>query len=271
MTNPIITPVLLSGGAGTRLWPLSRQLRPKQFLALNGNDSMFRETVSRVSGQAFAAPLVICNDEHRFLVAEEMRDGGHQWQAIILEPVARNTAPAIAAAALYLAANNPDTVMAVLPSDHVIGDTEKFQETLIEAAGVARAGQLVAFGVPPLRPETGYGYIQRGERLAAGEAFAVSRFVEKPDAATAAGYIDAGDYLWNSGMFMFTPETFLSELEALQPAILDNCRGALDGAVRDLDFFRLDEAAFAQAEAISVDYAVMEKTRHAAVIPLETA
>lgn len=266
-----IHPVILSGGAGTRLWPLSRRLRPKQFLALDGDGSMFRQTLARISGAPFAAPTVVCNDEHRFLVAEELRQAGVADADIVLEPAARNTAPAIAAAALHLMARHPDALMLVLPSDHVIGDTGAFRDAVDVAAELARDGHLVTFGVPPTRPETGYGYIRTGEALGRTTGPAANRvtaFVEKPDAATAETYLASGDYLWNAGMFAFTAAAFLGEIERHHPEIAAAARNAVAGGAADLDFFRLDAAAFARAPAVSVDYAVMEKTARAAVVPL---
>ncbi|MDD9878953.1 MAG: mannose-1-phosphate guanylyltransferase/mannose-6-phosphate isomerase [Magnetovibrio sp.] len=265
-----IVPVILSGGAGTRLWPLSRGLRPKQFLALGGADSMFAETAARVSGGPFAQPMVICNEDHRFMVAEELRRLALDWSDIVLEPCARNTAPAIAVAALRLLETDADAIMAVLPSDHVIGAPDSLREAFAVAAEAAGDGRLVTFGIPPARPETGYGYIQRGDPLAGRDgAFGVRRFVEKPDPATARDYLAAGDYLWNSGMFVFRAEAFLAEMTRFHPETVANCRAALVAAESDLDFLRLDEAAFAEARSISIDYAVMEKTDKAAVVPLD--
>ncbi|MBT5515680.1 MAG: mannose-1-phosphate guanylyltransferase/mannose-6-phosphate isomerase [Rhodospirillaceae bacterium] len=267
-----IIPVILSGGAGTRLWPLSRGLRPKQFLALNGETSMFAETVARASGGAFAPPIIVCNDDHRFMVAEEMRQSGHAWQEIVLEPQARNTAPAIAIAALLAAEKNPNAVLAVLPSDHVIGDPDSFSTTVCAAAKIAADGYLVTFGVAPTHAATGYGYIQQGDPMAGGNhGFVISQFVEKPDAATAQRYFEAGGYCWNSGMFVFSATAYLKELGRHHEEIIIHCRSALDGADRDLDFLRLDSDAFGKAQSISIDYAVMEKTDHAVMIELQTS
>ena len=268
MTDELITPVVLSGGAGTRLWPLSRRLRPKQFLALDGENSMFAQTLERVSGPPFTAPMIVCNDEHRFLVAEELRASGADGAEIVLEPAGRNTAPAIAAAAVRIASGNPDAVMLVLPSDHVVGDAKTFREAARKAAALARDGRLVTFGVPPTRAETGYGYIRTGEPLTGGGS-AVASFVEKPDAATAERYLEEGGYLWNAGMFAFTARAFLAELEAFHPEIAAAATAAVNAGMADLDFFRLDAAAFGASPAISIDYAVMEKTAHAAVLPLD--
>jgi mannose-1-phosphate guanylyltransferase / mannose-6-phosphate isomerase len=267
-----IIPVILSGGAGTRLWPLSRGLRPKQFLVLDGEKSMFAETVSRVTGKDFAPPIIVCNDDHRFMVAEEIRHDGHAWQEIVLEPHARNTAPAIAAAALLATEENPDAILAALPSDHVIGDSGAFRDAITAAAGIAANGQLVAFGIAPTHPATGYGYLRQGAPLANSDhSFVISQFVEKPDGETAQHYFDDGGYFWNSGMFVFSAATYLSELGRHHGEIIDHCRRALDGADRDLDFLRLDADAFGKAEAISIDYAVMEKTDRATMIELQTS
>jgi len=274
-----IHPVILSGGAGTRLWPLSRRLRPKQFLAIHGDSSLFADTLVRVAGVEFAAPTVICNNEHRFLVAEELRRAGATTADIVLEPVARNTAPAIAAAALRRLADDEDAVLLVLPSDHVIEPVDAFVKCVSTAAALAERGHLVTFGVEPDRPETGYGYILQGEALAvqgAGQGgdqggdqgWRVARFVEKPDAVTAAGYLAVGGYHWNAGIFLFGARAFMEELQRFQPEIADAARGAVEAGVPDLDFFRLDAAAFERAPAISVDYAVMEETEHAAVVPM---
>jgi mannose-1-phosphate guanylyltransferase/mannose-6-phosphate isomerase len=267
-TSPMITPVILSGGVGTRLWPLSRRLRPKQFLALDGDQSMFAKTLARIQGAPFAAPVVVCNDEHRFLVAEELRMADIAAADILVEPAARNTAPAIAAAALRLLARDADAVMAVLPSDHAIADAAAFRTAIATAAELAQAGDLVTFGVPPTRPDTGYGYILTGDALLDG-ASRVAAFVEKPDTATAEAYLAQGNYLWNAGMFVFKAADYIAELERHRPEVVAAVNGALDAGHADLDFFRLGEDAFAAAPAISIDYAVMEKTSRAAVVPLE--
>lgn len=263
-----IIPVILSGGSGSRLWPLSRRLRPKQFLSLYSKNSLFRDTLDRVTGNTFAPPLAICNDDHRFLVAEIFREAGCEGGDIILEPVARNTAPAIAAAALCSAQSDPDTLMLVLPSDHVITDEKGFHDAVDVAAQAARAGALVTFGMAPDKPETGYGYIRRGAPVEGVDgAYGVDRFVEKPDAATAEGYLQSGDYLWNSGMFLFRAGTLIDEMQAHCPDVLVACRDAVAKGQRDLTFLRLDEGAFAAATGISMDHAVMEKTDRAVVVP----
>ncbi len=263
-----IHPVVLSGGSGTRLWPLSRAAYPKQLMPLVGERSLLMETVHRVTdaGQ-FAAPVLICNDEHRFLVAEQLREMGCKPEAIVLEPIGRNTAPAVAVAALMA---KPDSVLLILPSDHHIVDTAKFRAAIAVAAKAAEAGSLVTFGIEPTAPETGYGYIRRGEALGGTKgAFKVAAFVEKPDAAKAETYLAAGDYLWNSGMFVFRADRFLAELAKFEPAMLAAVKEAVAGATRDLDFIRLGKDSFAKATSKSIDYAVMEKTEHAAVVPAD--
>ena len=263
-----IHPVILSGGAGTRLWPLSRRLRPKQFLPVVGDTSMFLQTLERVSGAPFASPTVVSSNEHRFLVAEELRQADMTKADIVLEPMARNTAPAIAAAAFRLLQRDPDAVMLVLPSDHVIHDVAQFHDAAIVAARIARAGRLVTLGVQPTRPETGYGYIRGGAALGYG-AYEVDAFVEKPDTATAEEYVADGGYYWNAGMFAFAARTYLDELEKHHPEINAAVRDAVEAGAADLDFFRLGETAFGEASSVSIDYAVMEKTDRAAVVPFD--
>ena len=265
-----VHPVILSGGAGSRLWPLSRSLFPKQLLALAGKHSLIQDTALRTMGTDFAAPLIICNVEHRFLIAEQMREAGVSPAAIVLEPVGRNTAPAAAIAALMVAKTDPEGVLLLMPADHIVRNRTAFLDALDRAAAAARQNQLVSFGITPDSPETGYGYIRRGPALKGLEkSFKVARFVEKPDAATAAAYVTSGEYDWNSGMFVFKAAAFLAELERLEPELLAHCRAALDGAKTDLDFLRLEQDAFAKAKAISIDYAVMERTDKAAVVPVE--
>ena len=259
-------PVILSGGSGTRLWPLSRDAFPKQFLALVGHDSMLQATWHRVAPLASGAPIVVAGETHRFMVAEQLREAGCADATILLEPLARNTAPAIAAAALEATRDGADPLLLVLPSDHVIADAAAFRAAVCAAGAAAEAGALVTFGIVPTGPETGYGYI----KAAAGEGVrAVERFVEKPDAATAAAYVASGDYAWNSGMFLFRASAYLAELERHQPAMLAACREALARARRDVDFVRLDQAAFAASPSDSIDYAVMEKTARAAVLAID--
>ncbi|WP_317201180.1 mannose-1-phosphate guanylyltransferase/mannose-6-phosphate isomerase [Janthinobacterium sp.] len=264
-----IYPVILSGGSGTRLWPLSRAVLPKQLLPLVSEQTMLQETALRLDGLAqVMPPLVVCGEEHRFLVAEQMRAIKVAPLGILLESAGRNTAPAVAAAAHYLAAIDPEAVMLVLPADHVIADVEAFHAAIGRAALLAREGALVTFGVVPTAPETGYGYIQRGAALD-GAGYRVDRFVEKPDRATAEGFVAAGSYYWNSGMFVFRAARYLSELAQFQPAIVETCGKAVELAHRDLDFCRLDAAAFAACPSDSIDYALMERTAHAVVVPAD--
>jgi mannose-1-phosphate guanylyltransferase/mannose-6-phosphate isomerase len=264
----IIRPVILSGGSGTRLWPLSRAAYPKQLMPLVGKESLLQETVQRVADPAlFSAPFLICNDEHRFLVAEQLRALGVKPEAIVLEPLARNTAAAVAAAALMA---EPSSLLLILPSDHYIQDAAAFRAAAAKAARAAEAGALVTFGIPARSPETAYGYIRRGEPLTeAPDCLSVAAFVEKPDAATATKYLASGEYFWNAGMFLFRADRFLAELAQFEPAIKAAVEKSVAGATRDLDFIRLEKGAFAEAPAISIDYAVMEKTSHAAVVPVE--
>lgn len=265
----MLQPVIMAGGVGSRLWPLSRQLNPKQFLRLaEENRSMLQSTVARLEGLDAADPLLICNEEHRFLAAEQLRQLGIEEPGIILEPVGRNTAPAVALAALTLSRDNPDALMLVLPADHLITQSEAFRAGVEAAIPQAEAGRLVTFGIVPTQPETGYGYIQQGQPLS-DSAYAVSRFVEKPDAETALDYLESGDYFWNSGMFLFRCDRFLEELQAHRPDIVAACQQALEGCSRDLYFTRVDKEAFGACPADSIDYAVMEKTRDAAMVPLD--
>lgn len=266
----LLHPVILSGGVGSRLWPLSRSLFPKQLLALAGDHSLIQDTVRRAAGPAFAEPIIVCNVEHRFLIAEQMRAAGHSPGAIVLEPMGRNTAPAAAVAALMLAEKDPDAILLLMPADHVVRDLDAFRQAADSAAAAAAHGFLVTFGIAPKGPETGYGYVQRGAPLSeSARTFAVRRFVEKPDAATAGRYIAAGDYYWNSGMFAFRASNFLAELERLEPIMVANCKAAIRGGKEDLDFFRLEPKAFEACKSISIDYAVMEHTQKAAVVPVE--
>ncbi len=262
-----LQPVLLSGGSGTRLWPLSREAYPKQFLPLVGDDTLLQATWRRVAPLSSAAPLVVANEEHRFLVAEQLRVIGAPQARIVLEPVGRNTAPAIAAAALIASADGGDPLLLVLPSDHVVRDADAFRAAVRAAAPAAEAGALVTFGIVPQAPETGFGYIQ-AERGGEGVR-KVLRFVEKPDAATAQGYLDAGDYYWNSGMFLFRASRFLDELGRHRPDILAAARAASAHVDPDGEFLRLDREAFAASPSESIDYAVMEKTDAAMVLPVD--
>jgi len=260
-------PVILSGGSGSRLWPMSRRLLPKQFLPLVSERTLLQDTVLRLQGvDGSRAPIVVSNDEHRFLVAEQMREIGVRPEVQILEPVGRNTAPAIAVAALYARVCDPESCLLVLPSDHLIGNVPAFRDTITAALPLASDGSLVTFGITPRSPATGYGYIERGEVMADKRAFRVSRFVEKPDLETARTYLSSGGFFWNSGMFAFRPERFLEELEFLQPDILTAATAAWKASARDFDFLRLDSAAFAACASESIDYAVMERTAKAVMV-----
>jgi mannose-1-phosphate guanylyltransferase/mannose-6-phosphate isomerase len=268
-----IHPVILSGGSGTRLWPLSRAMYPKQFIRFSEDqpETFLAAALKRLGGDAgFAPPIVVCNNDHRFLVKDEAERAGVSPGAIVLEPVARNTAPAVAVAALLVEREDPAGILAVMPSDHVIRDEPRFVTAVRQAAEIAASGKLVLFGITPSAPHTGYGYIERGAPLAGFDgAFAVAAFTEKPDRQTAERYLASGGYDWNSGIFVFGARAFLAELERLEPAILAAAESALAGARDDLGFLRLDGEAFASAPGISIDYAVMERTSLAAVMPID--
>jgi mannose-1-phosphate guanylyltransferase / mannose-6-phosphate isomerase len=268
-----IYPVILSGGSGTRLWPLSRAMYPKQFIKFNAQPHSFlTSTVKRLTTElGFAAPTLLCNNDHRFLVTDELEQAKATPRAIILEPVARNTAAAIAVAALSVAAEDPAAVMVVMPSDHAISAESGFLDAVRRAAVVAATSRLVLFGIQPSGPETGYGYIKKGAALGGAEpnAFKVAAFVEKPDLETARQYLESGQYFWNSGIFVLHAKTFLGELERLNPAVLQAATAALAKAVTELGYVRLDRDAFAAGPSISVDYAVMEKTATAAMLPID--
>ena len=270
-----IHPVVLAGGSGTRLWPLSRTLMPKQFLPLATEATLFQDTIERIADQArFDLPVILCNDEHRFIAAEQLRAKDLRATAIVAEKAGRNTAPAAAIAALMIGASNPDAVLLVMPADHVIAKPEKFIAAVDLALGAAEAGRLVTFGVTPVRPETGYGYIRRGEAIKGlAGCFALERFVEKPDAETARAYVEDGGYDWNSGIFLFKASRYLEELDRFQPAITAACRAAIEAGPpasgAGPDFIALDPEAFAAAPAISIDNAVMEATSEGAVVPVD--
>lgn len=264
-----MTPVILCGGTGSRLWPLSRECYPKQFLPLAGSRTMLQDTALRLDGlDGVQAPILVCNEEHRFAAAEQLQEIDRTPRSILLEPCARNTAPAIALAALSALQGGEDPLLLVLPADHVVADVHAFQRAAAEAAELARRGHLVTFGIVPNCAEIGYGYIRRGEDLGGG-AWKVAEFVEKPDAETAGRYLASGEYSWNSGIFLFRASRYIEELGQYRADILAACRAAFESAVRDLDFTRIDAGAFAACPSESVDYAVMEKTESAAVLSMD--
>jgi len=267
----MIVPVILAGGVGSRLWPQSRALLPKQFIQFPGQDgSLFQNTLSRLSGlNALGAPVVICNNDHRFLVAEQLRQLDIHESAILLEPVGRNTAPAVAMAALQASQTGNDPVLLVLPADHMVLDHQALHQAISVGGQLAEAGRLVTFGIVPGAPETGYGYIRKGTQLDNNTAFVVECFVEKPDLDTARSYLESGDYLWNSGMFMFRSSVFLRELEKFEPQMLGCCKQAFDALDNGQDYLNIPNDLFAACPANSIDYAVMEKTDDAAVVPLD--
>lgn len=268
----MIIPVVMAGGTGSRLWPMSRELYPKQFLRLNGDKSMLQETISRLDGLNVVPPILICNEQHRFLAAEQLRQLGLVEGNIILEPVGRNTAPAIALAALSATLNGENPLLLVLAADHVIANRDAFHLAINNAIPHANHGKLVTFGIVATGPETGYGYIQRGEHLDEGKmAFDIGRFVEKPDIETANNYISSGEYYWNSGMFIFRAKTYLNELSKYRPDILSACQNAFSNIKKDSlqDFIRVDKDSFIACPDESIDYAVMEKTTEGVVIPLD--
>ena len=264
-----ILPVVLAGGSGTRLWPLSRELHPKQFLALTGSRSMMQETLLRLSSlKGVLDPCIVCNEEHRFLAAEQCREIGRSWSTMLLESMPRNTAPAATLAACHALANGDDPALLVVPSDGYIEHAGRFREAVAAGLGPAGTGHLVTFGVPPSSPETGYGYIRGGEALD-GPVHRVAEFVEKPDRATAGRYVESGEFLWNSGMFLFRASAWVAALSRHAPAVLKCCRAAIESGSADLDFFR-PGPELARAPAVSIDHAVMERTGEAAVVPLNT-
>lgn len=268
MSASLLIPVILSGGSGSRLWPLSRKLYPKQFIPLRDDKSLYQSTLERIRDLDDVENVVtVCNDEHRFMAAEQARLLGIENAEIILEPVGRNTAPAITIAAMHAKTKQPDANILVLPADHILGDKQQFSLAVQQARQVAE-NNLVTFGVVPARAETGYGYIKHDKKSISEAAFEVTDFVEKPDHKTAESYLKSGNYLWNSGMFLFRVDLFLQEIQQFQPEIYNACAQAYEKGEQDLDFIRLDEASFSSAPNISVDYAVMENTTKAAVVPL---
>ncbi|MCU7873917.1 MAG: mannose-1-phosphate guanylyltransferase/mannose-6-phosphate isomerase [Candidatus Thiodiazotropha sp. (ex Lucinoma borealis)] len=266
----MIIPVILSGGSGTRLWPLSRSAYPKQFIPLIDDHSLFQETVERMSAVPDVGDvLVVCNEEHRFMVAEQIRQLDMKPSGIMLEPVGRNTAPAIACAALHAKSLDENAVLLVTPSDHIIRDNERFNEAILTGLNSIGNGSLVTFGIVPDKPETGYGYIRKESKGSTNSAYPVAEFVEKPDLETAKTYLASGDFYWNSGMFVFKAEAYLAELELFFPEILQAARKAYEANRPDMDFLRLDREAFAACPAESIDYAVMEKTDKSVVVPMD--
>ncbi|ENM3854542.1 mannose-1-phosphate guanylyltransferase/mannose-6-phosphate isomerase [Vibrio cholerae] len=264
----MLLPVIMAGGSGSRLWPLSRSLYPKQFISLASDKSMLQETITRLSGLEHQEPLLICNQEHRFIVAEQLRQLRIKHGGIVLEPVGRNTAPAIALAALHATKHGDDPLLLVLAADHVIQNQAAFTQAVKNAVKPAEQGMLVTFGIVPTAPETGYGYIKQGEVV--GEtAYRVAQFVEKPNLVTAEQYLASGEYYWNSGMFLFKASRYLKELKAHRPDILHACELAMQGARGDLDFVRIEESSFTECPEDSIDYAVMEKTQDALVVPMD--
>ncbi|EJG0972887.1 mannose-1-phosphate guanylyltransferase/mannose-6-phosphate isomerase [Vibrio parahaemolyticus] len=263
----MILPVIMAGGTGSRLWPLSRSLFPKQFISLASDLTMLQETMMRLKSIEHSEPIVICNEEHRFLVAEQIRQQSLKCDGIILEPTGRNTAPAIALAAMKAIQDGHDPLLLVLAADHVISDPCAFIDSVKQAVPPANEGYLLTFGIVPNKPETGYGYIKKGQSFSG--VYQVEQFVEKPDIARAQGYFESGEYYWNSGMFLFKASRYLEELKTHRPDIFEACDKAFLGARNDLDFIRLDENAFLSCPDESIDYAVMETTNSALVVPLD--
>jgi mannose-1-phosphate guanylyltransferase/mannose-6-phosphate isomerase len=266
----MIKPVILCGGSGTRLWPLSRQAYPKQFIKLHGNGTMLQDCIARQSGLVAADAIFVCNEEHRFLTAEQIRSHGFNHAGIILEPIPKNTAPAIALAALHAISEGEDPILLILPADHIIKNIDAYRLTIEKASQVCKDG-LLTFGIVPSKPETGYGYIRVGEKVNDNEVYHVEAFVEKPDSLTAEKYLKNGDYLWNSGIFMFRAGRYLKELEKFRPDIFEACKKAMEGAKKDLDFIRIGKKAFEACPAESIDYAIMEKTDQAMVVKMESS
>jgi len=267
----MLIPVILAGGVGSRLWPASRSLQPKQFIEFpTMQGSLFQNTLSRLEGLSdLEDPIVVCNNNHRFLVAEQLRQLGKEHSTILLEPVGRNTAPAVALAALCALQNSVDPLLLILPADHVIEDQTAFQQAIAQALQSAKQGKLATFGIVPSVAETGYGYINKGAQLASGNGYCVEQFVEKPNQETAQAYLDSGNYFWNSGMFLFSASTYLQELKRHAPDIFESCHQAYASLESSEDFQRIPEPIFASCRSDSIDYAVMEKTASAVVVPLE--
>ncbi len=267
----MLVPVVIAGGVGSRLWPMSRAQLPKQFIDFPGQQgSLFQATLKRLEGLSdLQCPVVVCNKDHRFLVAEQLRQLGKAENTIMLEPFGRNTAPAVALAAMQVAAQNPEAVLLILPSDHLIDDKQVFHAAVKKAYELARSGALATFGIVPDVPETGYGYIERGAAADIEGAFLVSSFQEKPDAATARKYLDAGSYLWNSGMFLFAAANYLAELEQYAPQMFAACQKAFAAIVADSKFLTITAQSFESCPSDSIDYAVMEHTENAVVVPLD--
>lgn len=261
-------PIILSGGSGTRLWPLSRSLYPKQFLSLHSEKTLFQETVLRLDIIDTHAPIIVCNEEHRFIVAENMRALNQEPHAILLEPVGRNTAPAIAIAALMVVEDDKDAILLALPADHVIEDKQAFAKAVKFAENLAKEGRIVTFGIKPTHPHTGYGYIETGDEII-DNAYNISSFKEKPDHDTACSFVEDGNYLWNSGVYCFKAQTYLYELEKHHPELIKHAKASLENAQKDMDFIRLESKHFEKCIDISIDYAVMEHTKHGAMISLD--
>jgi mannose-1-phosphate guanylyltransferase/mannose-6-phosphate isomerase len=266
----MIIPVILSGGAGTRLWPISRELEPKHLVELLGTTTLLQKTVARLNGlQDTEAPIVVGNHAHHQMVIDQLDEVGVHPAAMLLEPIGRNTAPAAAVAAMAATRAGDDPILLVLPADHMIGDIERFHQAIEVGRSAAEEGNLVTFGIVPEGPHTGYGYIHQGEAMAGSAAFAVESFVEKPDLPTATGYVESGDYLWNSGMFMFLASRYLEELDRFEPRMVNDCRRAMDVGEEVEGGIRLDRTAFQAIKGNSIDYAVMERTDRAVVVPLD--
>lgn len=272
MPSLSLIPIILSGGSGTRLWPMSRKLYPKQFIPLSDNKSLFHSTVERVLGLKHVDDLlVVCNEEHRFMAAEQLRQSGADKSDILLEPTGRNTAPAITVAAFHALNKSINAYILVLPADHIISNLDKFQYSIDTALKISD-DKLITFGVVPTRAETGFGYIKfnKDQKIDNLSAYSVDQFIEKPDYRTAEQYLNDGCYMWNSGMFMFRADVFLNEVKSIQPEIYNTCKQAYDKSEKDLDFIRLNKELFSYVPNASIDYAIMEKTNKAAIVPLES-